>query len=79
MAQVIDRVFGLPDSDGDQSTLIVGQSHWLTKQTIDKIERVEENLGTYSIVWFKDYTLTGHELARMNAIAVAEVIYRGEG
>jgi len=45
-----------------------------TKRVIARIEREEENLGTYGIAWFVGYDAEGRELGRINALHAAAVI-----
>ena len=52
----------------------VGNSITRGAQPITRIERREENLGTYGVVWFDVFV--GDDLrASMNALLVAEISY----
>jgi hypothetical protein len=72
MTKIINAVYGPANSDGDAS--FYGR---IGHNGVTRIERREENLGTYGIVWF-DVFKGEHLDASFNALAVADVYYSDE-
>jgi hypothetical protein len=69
MKQIIRAVYGPANNEGDASLYAR-----LGDLGVTRIERREENLGTYAIVWF-DVFKGDHLDASFNALAVAGVYY----
>lgn len=77
MTKRIRLIVGMePGREGEYpSTYSVGTKLRSPAQhTITRIERREENLGTYGIVWF-DVFAGDILLASMNALATSEICY----
>lgn len=53
----------------------VGYANYLTKIRVARIEREEENLGQYGIVWFVAYAEDGSIIGKMNALNTAIIYY----
>ena len=76
MTNRIKRIFGAePPREGEYpTTYTVGENFGWSKSIVTRIERREENFGTYGILWF-DIFVGDVLLASMNAMAVSEVHY----
>ena len=72
----INAIFGAePPREGEYpTTYVVGTTFGWSRSIVARIERREENLGTYGILWF-DIFDGDVLLASMNAMAVSEVHY----
>lgn len=70
-----------PHREGEYPTTLCrgwaapGSSREKPGPLIDRIEAVEQNLGTYGMVWYVAYSVDGVELLRLNAAHTAEVHY----
>ena len=69
MEQKIKNICGAENQRGEEPDFYaVGYSG------VTSIERAEENLGTYGIVWLR--VMAGEvEIARMNALHVARIVF----
>lgn len=76
MAEKIRRVVGAePKRDNEYPGF-----YWVgfpkgTIHSVHTIEAVEQNMGSYSIVWFVARREDGSAIGKMNALHVAEVEY----
>jgi hypothetical protein len=68
MTQIIKEIYGPISNEGVSFGARVGMLG------VTRIERREENLGTYSIIWLDVFT-GDHLDASFNALAVAEINY----
>ena len=52
-----------------------GAGYSVGAKNVGRIERREENLGTYGILWYDVYTFNDQLIASLNAMGVSEIIY----
>lgn len=77
MTQKIKMVVGTePRREGEYPVaFVVGQAPYHMSQPVYNIVQVDENLGTYGIVWFVAYDKEGNMIGKMNALHTETVQY----